>query len=267
MRLSGVASAGSSPAGSWPAWFPAGSHTPARARASAPASRRCAPPPTALAATPTQWRLPSASRSRRGSGSAGPPSLRCGSHNRRPSRLPPAGSVGPAPSAEAAWHLPLPSSGPTGPARPETGRACPPARTVFGLSAACLRHTQPSLRPPFFSALGRLAIQTAGTGLGFSSGLAPHRLPQRGVDPLQGAIAGPIAEVAVDGAFGREVARQVVPSAAGTALIEDRVQDLPPVLLAGRSSAISLPALGQQRLDPLPFGVGQVRRIRSRAAG
>ena len=68
----------------------------------------------------------------------------------------------------------------------------------------------------------------------------------------------PLVEVAPDGALGREVVGQVPPLAAGAEDVEDGVEDVPHVGLAGPSAA----GLGRDvRLDQGPLGVGDVAGV------
>ena len=78
------------------------------------------------------------------------------------------------------------------------------------------------------------------------------------MDPVQRPVPTPLVEVAPDGALGREVDGQVTPLASGAEDIEDGVEDVPHVRLAGP------PAAGFGRdmgLDQGPLGVGDVAGV------
>src|SRR5437763_1713173 len=78
------------------------------------------------------------------------------------------------------------------------------------------------------------------------------------VDPVQGPVASPLVEVTPDGALGREIHRQVSPLAAAADNIEDGVEDVPHVRLAGPAAA----GLGRDvGLDKGPLGVREVTGI------
>ena len=57
------------------------------------------------------------------------------------------------------------------------------------------------------------------------------------MDLVEGAVVTPLVEVAPDGALGREVDGQVSPLAAGAEDVEDGVEDVPHVGLAGPPAA------------------------------
>ena len=78
------------------------------------------------------------------------------------------------------------------------------------------------------------------------------------MDPVQGPVASPLVEVAPDGALGREVDGQVAPLAAGAEDVEDGVEDVPHVRLAGPPAA---GFGGDVGLDQGPLGVGDVAGV------
>src|SRR2546421_547734 len=106
--------------------------------------------------------------------------------------------------------------------------------------------------------LDRLAVDATGAGgLVSASGLT-NGGPEGINDLLPGAVLLPGDEVIPDGTLGGQVVRQVVPLAAGTGLVEQRVDHFaqihgarPATRLGGR----------QQGLDQLPLSVRQVRSI------
>ena len=82
------------------------------------------------------------------------------------------------------------------------------------------------------------------------------------MDPVQSAVPTPLVEVAPDGALGREVERQVSPLAAGAENVEDGVEDIPHVRLAGPSAGVDRRDV---RLDQSPLCVGDVAGIMVRS--
>ena len=118
---------------------------------------------------------------------------------------------------------------------------------------------------PLLAAAGRvdrLAVN-AGRGTGVVRLLhRPHLAAEDVVDPVQGPIPPPLVEVAPDGALGREVDGQVAPLAAGANEIEDGIQDIPQVGLAGPPTA----GLGRDVwLDQGPVGISEVTGVRVRS--
>ena len=77
------------------------------------------------------------------------------------------------------------------------------------------------------------------------------------VDRVEGAVVPPLVEVAPDGALGREVLGQVTPLAAGAEDVEDGIDDVAQVGLAGPSAGID----GHVRFDQAPLGVGEVAGV------
>ena len=61
--------------------------------------------------------------------------------------------------------------------------------------------------------LGALAVEKSSRGAGFAAFLFAHRDIEGIVDMRQRAIPGPQLEIAVHGALGREILRQVPPRA------------------------------------------------------
>jgi hypothetical protein len=58
------------------------------------------------------------------------------------------------------------------------------------------------------------------------------------VDHVQGAVVPPLVEVPPDGALGREVLGEVTPLAAGAEDVEDGIDDVPEVGLAGSPAGV-----------------------------
>ena len=81
------------------------------------------------------------------------------------------------------------------------------------------------------------------------------------VDGVQGAIVPPPVEVPPDGALGWEVAGQIAPLAAGAEDIQDGVDDVPHVGLAGSSAGGG----GDVGLDQDPLRVGDVAGVMVRS--
>src|SRR3982751_4703810 len=83
-------------------------------------------------------------------------------------------------------------------------------------------------------------------------------LAEEVVDGVEGAVGPPPVEVAPDGALGGQVAGQVAPLAAGAEDVEDGVQDIPHLGLAGPPAA----GLGREmRHDQVPLGIGDVAGV------
>ena len=74
---------------------------------------------------------------------------------------------------------------------------------------------------------------------------------------VEGAVVPPLVEVAPDGALGREVLGQVAPLAAGAQDVEDGIDDVAQVGLAGPAAGVD----GDVRLDQGPLRVGHVAGI------
>ena len=100
-----------------------------------------------------------------------------------------------------------------------------PAVDVLGVVAA-----------PLLAAGGgvdRLAVDARG-GAGVVGLLRRADLrAEQVVDRVQGAVVPPLVEVPPDGALGREVLGEVAPLAAGAEDVEDGIDDVPQVGLAG----------------------------------
>ena len=77
------------------------------------------------------------------------------------------------------------------------------------------------------------------------------------VDGVEGAVVPPLVEVPPDGALGREVLGQVAPLAAGAQDVEDGIDDVPQVGLAGPPAGVD----GDVRLDQRPLLVGHVAGV------
>ncbi len=95
-----------------------------------------------------------------------------------------------------------------------------------------------------------------------------QKLPEQAVELGEHALVGPFGEVAVDGVPVWEVVREVPPLDPGAVHVQDRVLDVAQVVL-GRSAESQGPATaleaprGQDRLDQLPAGIGQITWIRT----
>ena len=77
------------------------------------------------------------------------------------------------------------------------------------------------------------------------------------MDGVEGAVVPPLVEVAPDGALGREVLGQVAPLAAGAQDVEDGIDDVAQVGLAGPPAGVD----GDVRLDQGPLRVGDVAGV------
>src|SRR5262249_34516005 len=78
------------------------------------------------------------------------------------------------------------------------------------------------------------------------------------VEGPPGPVGGPADEVVIDGPPAREVVRQGPPGAAVAVTVEDRIEDVPEVGLAGPPQ---VRGGREQRLEDVPLGIGQVTRI------
>ena len=88
--------------------------------------------------------------------------------------------------------------------------------------------------------------------------LGPDLAAQGVVDPVQRPVVAPGIEVAPGGALGREVAGQVAPLAAGAKGVEDGIDDVPHVGLAGPTAT----RLGRQvGSDQGPLRIGEVAGV------
>src|SRR5262249_48543431 len=84
---------------------------------------------------------------------------------------------------------------------------------------------------------------------------------QQGVEGLgPGAVLAPAVEAVVDGLPGAVALRRVRPGGAGGQGPEDAV-DQRPVVLPGAAGLAVVVAVGEERLEPLPLGVGEVEAI------
>ena len=77
------------------------------------------------------------------------------------------------------------------------------------------------------------------------------------VDRIERAVASPLVEVTPDGAFGREVLGQVTPLTAGAEKVENGVDDLSQVGLAGPSAGMD----GEMGFDQNPLCIADVAGI------
>src|SRR5262249_6459228 len=114
---------------------------------------------------------------------------------------------------------------------------------------------------PLLAAAGRIDRLTVDARCGARMvGLlgGPGAATQGVMDPVQRPVPPPPVEVAPDGAPGREVDGQVAPLAAGAGDVEDGVEDVPHVGLAGPAAA---GFGGQMGLDQGPPGVAEVAGV------
>ena len=123
----------------------------------------------------------------------------------------------------------------------------------------------PPVVPPVPAPVGRLhrlAVDPPGERGRRVPGLDPDLLPDAGVDRVPRPGIPPLAEPGVDGGPGREVVGQQPPRPAGPQVVEDGVEHLAGV--GGRPAAVAAPGPGgrEERPDPLPLVVGQVRRVK-----
>jgi hypothetical protein len=113
---------------------------------------------------------------------------------------------------------------------------------------------------PLFAAGGgvdRLAVDARG-GAGMVGLLRRADFTaERVVDRVQRAVVPPLIEVSPDGALGREILGEVAPLAAGAKDVEDGVNDVPRVSLAGSASGVNR----DMRLDQAPLLVGDVAGV------
>lgn len=112
------------------------------------------------------------------------------------------------------------------------------------------------------SRLHRLAVDPPGLRLRRVAGLDPHVLAEAVVDPLPQAGLAPQGEVVEHRLEVREVVRQQLPRAAGAEVVEDAVDDLPPVHRRSPALAGARLRFRQERLQTLPLSVRQVGRVR-----
>jgi len=106
--------------------------------------------------------------------------------------------------------------------------------------------------------LDRLAVQHTCARAGFATGLLAVEHQGDVVDSAEQQAAHEAAEPPVDRLPWAEVHRQHAPASTGAGHIADRVQHLAQIHLGLPSTP---GRLGQQRSDPVPFGVGQVSRV------
>jgi len=97
------------------------------------------------------------------------------------------------------------------------------------------------------------------TAAGLLPRLATQQIMDRGVD----AVIAPRGEVVVRHRLLRQVMRQIRPLAAGPVLIQDRVDDLPEILLAvpARDRDPPGPPGVQERADQRPLRIGDIARV------
>jgi hypothetical protein len=118
-------------------------------------------------------------------------------------------------------------------------------------------------RPAAVGRLDRLAVDPQCFGHRRGPGLDTNFFPKRGVNLLPNPGLAPVAEQAVDGLPRREVVGDHPPRSARPQVVEDGVDDLPPIN-GDRMSALACAGLGlgQQWVEALPLLVGQVGRVR-----
>src|SRR5512144_1908570 len=106
--------------------------------------------------------------------------------------------------------------------------------------------------------LDRLAVDASDAGRGRAAGGRAEADPQDVEDAAPGAVALPGVEVVVDGPPRGEVVGPRPPGAAFVGEVEDGVEDLADVGLAGSAAG---PGCGDLGLQNGPLGVGDVRRV------
>src|SRR5262249_41432759 len=111
---------------------------------------------------------------------------------------------------------------------------------------------------PAVGGLHRLAVDAGDAGRDLAAGGLAEADPQDVDDPVPGAVALPGVEVVEDGAPRGEVVGQWPPGAALVGEVEDRVNDLAHVGLAGPPAGAGRGDLG---LQDGPLGVGDIRWI------
>src|SRR3954466_14395030 len=114
------------------------------------------------------------------------------------------------------------------------------------------------MQAPSFSTLDALAIDYAGGGRDLAPGLLTALDVECVVDPIQRAVAAPLAEIAVHRAARWQLLRDVAPLVTGAQHIHQAVHHL-----AHDHRALAAAALGRwdQWLDRLPLGVSEITRI------
>jgi hypothetical protein len=110
-------------------------------------------------------------------------------------------------------------------------------------------------RTPLFRGLHRLRVEDGRARGGLPALYDSGLLSERVVNTLQHTRLRPPIEEPIDRLPGRELVGKHAPTGAATYLIEERVDDFAQAVLA-------LPVcVGQQRLDPIPLGIGHVGRV------
>ena len=105
-----------------------------------------------------------------------------------------------------------------------------------------------------------LAVDDCRRGSGVAPFVNPHLFAKRVMHRRQRTVLAPTSEVLPNQAPRREIMRKVAPLAPRTRLVEDRVPDLPPLVL-GRATSLALLGGRFARDDQLPLCSRQVRVI------
>ena len=105
-----------------------------------------------------------------------------------------------------------------------------------------------------------LAVDDCRRGSGVAPFVNPHLFAKRVMHRRQRTVLAPTSEVLPNQAPRREVMRKVAPLAPRTRLVEDRVPDLPSLVL-GRATSLALLGGRFARDDQLPLCSRQVRVI------
>src|SRR5512144_273713 len=84
-----------------------------------------------------------------------------------------------------------------------------------------------------FGRFDRLAVDTRRTGRGLASRLAPHTDAQRVDHPGPGSVITPLGKILVNRTLGKQIGWQKLPLAAGSVLIQQRVDNFAHIDPAG----------------------------------
>src|SRR5712691_12989124 len=143
---------------------------------------------------------------------------------------------------------------------PCRSKPCMSTRTCRFLPLISLPASKPcgSMQAPLFGAFDALAVDDAGGGAGFAFKLLPARDVQRVMDAIQHAVISPVADIAIERAFGRQVLGDVTPLASRAQHVHDAVENFPHVDFALAPATFRL---RYQRLEMRPFLVSDIARI------
>ena len=125
-----------------------------------------------------------------------------------------------------------------------------------------LGSVESTLRATHLGGLDRLAIDARSAWRGLAPRRDAHTLTQGRQHPVQRPVIAPLREILVRRAFRLQVMRHHVPLAAAAHQVQDRVDHLAHVYLP-RASTLLRHAVRprEQRLQKLPLGISQVRRV------